>query len=61
MMQVFKTTCEDCGKELESRGMDLTGENEIIVDFIEGMDFYCNACDSYTYIEIQKYTRESMS
>ena len=55
IIQIFKLDCEECGKELESRTGVLNTENEIIVEFLDGMDFYCNDCDQTTYIEIQKY------
>lgn len=55
LIQVFKTRCENCGEELESRTGVLDGNNEIIIDFVDGMDFYCSECESTTYIEVQKY------
>lgn len=57
IVQTYKTTCEDCEKELVSKVGDMTGSNEIIVDFIEGMEFYCDDCEVTTYIELQKYTQ----
>ncbi len=56
IIQTYKTTCEDCGNEIESKAGDMTGNNEIIVDFIDAMEFYCDNCDVTTYIEINKYT-----
>lgn len=56
LIQVFKTTCEDCGDELESRVGVVNGGNEIIIDFIDGMDFYCESCDKSTYIQVEKHT-----
>ena len=56
LIQVYKTRCGSCGEELESRTGVLNGKNEIIVDFIDGMEFYCNDCNVATYIEVQSYT-----
>ncbi|WP_281998650.1 hypothetical protein [Priestia flexa] len=57
IIQVFKTHCENCGEEVESKVGVSSGGNEIIIDFIDGMEFYCNDCGSTTYIEVEKYTR----
>jgi len=56
IIQTFTTTCEDCGEELYAKVGVLNGGNEITVDFIDGMDFYCEDCDKTTYVELQKYT-----
>ena len=58
IIQKYRTTCEDCGEELESRVADMTGDNEIIVDFIEGMEVYCDSCCVINHVEMQKYTRD---
>ena len=56
-LQVFKTMCINCNEEVESRMLDLTGENEIIIDFLEGMEFKCKSCGTSTYInELEKYS-----
>ncbi|WP_165602814.1 hypothetical protein [Lederbergia galactosidilytica] len=55
IVQTFKTHCEDCGEELVSRIGDMTGSNEIIVDFMDDMEFECN-CGTTTVIHIEKYT-----
>lgn len=54
-MQTFKTHCEGCGEEVESKVGVMDGNNEVIVDFMEGMEFSCE-CGETTYIEIEKYT-----
>jgi len=54
MVQVFKTHCKSCGEEVVHRVGDFTGENEIIVDFIDGMEFECE-CGETTYLEIEKH------
>lgn len=56
IIQIYKTTCEDCGEELKSKVLHMTGSNEINVEFIEGMEFYCSDCEKTTFIELQKYT-----
>ena len=56
ILQTLKTRCEDCGEELKSRVGVMTGNNEIIIDFIDGMEFYCEDCGTSTFIEIRKYT-----
>lgn len=56
LIQIFKTTCEDCGEEVESRVSVVNGGNEIIIDFIDGMEFYCESCEGTTYIQVEKYT-----
>lgn len=56
LIQIFKTTCEDCGKQLENKVGVLNGGKEIIVDFIDGMEFYCESCEATTYIQVEKYT-----
>jgi len=58
IIQVFKTTCEDCGEELQATVGNMDDTNEIIIEFVDGMEFYCNDCETTTYIEIQKYTGE---
>ena len=55
IVQTFKTHCEGCGEEVESKVGVMYGNNEVIVDFIEGMEFSCE-CGETTYIEIEKYT-----
>ena len=42
-------------EENETKALVLNGENEIIIEFLEGMEFQCD-CGSTTYIELQKYT-----
>jgi hypothetical protein len=56
VIQVFKTRCEDCGEELESRVGNMDNTNEVIIEFLDQMEFYCESCDVTTYIEVQKYT-----
>jgi hypothetical protein len=56
VIQVFKTICEDCGEELESRVGNMDNTNEVIIEFLDQMEFYCESCDVTTYIEVQKYT-----
>jgi hypothetical protein len=56
IIQTYKTTCEGCNEEVESKVGDMTGSNEIIVDFVDGMEFECAECGTTTHIEIQKYT-----
>lgn len=58
LIQVFKTHCEECGEEVESKVGVVNGDNEIIIDFIEGMEFFCTSCHSTTYIQVEKYTRD---
>lgn len=57
LIQVFKTHCEDCGEEVESRIGVAGGGNEIIIDFVDEMEFHCESCDATTYIQVEKYTR----
>lgn len=56
LVQIFKTTCEDCGEELETRVGVINGGNEIIVDFVDEMEFYCESCDKTTCIQVEKYS-----
>lgn len=55
LTQNFKTTCNNCGDQVETRVVIFNGDNDINVDFLEGMEFHCN-CGSITYLEVEKYT-----
>lgn len=52
--QVFKTSCDNCGGEATSVVADMTGENEITLDFLDGDDLTCTNCGARTYIYISK-------
>jgi hypothetical protein len=56
LIQTFKTHCEECGEEVESKTAVLDGSNDIIIDFMDGMEFNCE-CGETTYIEVEKHTR----
>lgn len=53
--QTYCTHCENCGEEVKHLVGDMTGKNEIIVEFIDGMEFNCGECGETTYIQIEKY------
>lgn len=55
-MQVFKTHCIDCGEEVKSVMGVLSDNSDIIIDFIEDMEFYCKSCKATTIILIEKHT-----
>ena len=55
IIQTYKTQCKDCGETVKASIGDTTGENEIIVEFIDGLEFHCN-CGTTTLVEIEKYT-----
>ena len=53
-IQTYRTHCGSCGEEVESK-VGVTGdENEVIVDFIEGIEFKCD-CGKTTSITIDRY------
>ena len=52
-LQTFKTHCLGCGKELKCKIVDLTEDNEIIVDFIK-MKFECD-CGTTTFVNVDFY------
>jgi len=54
ILQNYKTTCVNCHEEIIAQAVDFTGENEIIVDFLEHMEFTCHACGTVTEISIEK-------
>lgn len=54
IIQNFKTSCVDCGEDAISRAIDFTGENEIIIDFLELTEFKCESCGCITEIVIEK-------
>ena len=52
--QIFKTSCDNCGGEAVSITADMTGENEIIIDFLDGEGLVCTSCGATTHISIDK-------
>lgn len=55
IIQVFKTMCENCGdEELEYRVGVMGNENEVIIDFLEDMEFECGPCGKSTFLSIEK-------
>ena len=53
-IQTFKTHCLGCGNEVEHKIVDLTADNEIIVDFIQDMEFECD-CGTTTSVNVDFY------
>ena len=53
-IQTFKTHCLGCGNEVKCKIVDLTEDNEIIVDFIQDMEFECD-CGTTTCINVDFY------
>lgn len=53
--QVFKTSCDNCGGEAVSVVADMTGGNEVIIDFLDDMYLNCAACGASTGISIDKH------
>lgn len=55
-VQTFRTICDDCGEEVISQTVNMTGNESIIIDFLEDMQFVCG-CGATTYLSVEKYTR----
>lgn len=55
IIQTFKTMCEGCNKEVIYKMGDMTGDDSIIVDFVNDMEFECS-CGTTTVINIEKST-----
>lgn len=53
-IQIFKTHCLGCGNEVEHKVANFKNDNEIIVDFIETMEFKCE-CGTTTGVNIDFY------
>ena len=53
-LQTFKTHCLGCGEEVKFEIVDLTENNEIIVDFMQGMEFKCD-CGTTTCVSVEFY------
>jgi len=53
-IQTFKTHCLGCGNEVEHKVGNFTADNEIIVDFIEDMEFECE-CGTTTSVNVEFY------
>lgn len=52
--QTFITSCDNCGGEACSITADMTGENEIIIDFLDDMELECTTCGAVTGLSIDK-------
>lgn len=56
IIQTYRTTCDDCGNEIISKAGNMTGDDSIIIDFLEDMEFECE-CGTTTYLQIEKHTK----
>lgn len=56
-VQIYVTECDNCGGEAKAKTLDLTGSNEIIIDFISNMELECPECGYVAWIEIEKNLR----
>lgn len=54
IIQTFKTHCLGCGEEVKCEIIDLAADNEIIVDFMQGMEFKCD-CGTTTCVNVDFY------
>lgn len=52
--QIFKVSCDNCGGEAICVTADMTGENEIIIDFLDDMELKCTTCGAVTGLAIDK-------
>lgn len=56
IIQTFRTICDDCGDEIFNQSVDMTGNNSIIIDFLEDVEFDCK-CGAITYLSVEKHTK----
>ncbi|WP_042399363.1 hypothetical protein [Geomicrobium sp. JCM 19037] len=53
IVQTYKTICEGCEEEVTSTVAVFTGENEVVMDFLDDTTFECE-CGCTTAISIEK-------
>lgn len=51
-VQTFVLECPGCEEDLHRNLINLTDVNEIVVEFIDGMEFDCDKCGTHTYVEV---------
>lgn len=54
IIQTFKTSCDNCGGDAVMTTADMTDENEILLEFLDGEDLTCTDCGATTIISIDK-------